>query len=114
MSQGVIHHHNNAMPHSTRALELLQAFHCELLDNPPHSPNLVLLDYHLFGLLKQHLGGHQFHNIRMWKWLVMNGCKCMSLIPTEMGYLHSHQDGINASICLGIMLENNDIAQQNK
>lgn len=31
----------------------------------------------------------------------------VSLISTEMGFLHSHQDGINASVCSGIMLKNN-------
>jgi hypothetical protein len=101
---------DSAMPHSTWAEEFLQAF--LLLDNPPCSPNLVLSDYHLFGLLKQHLGDHWLQNMGMWKWLFTNGCKCKSLISTEMGFLHSHQDGINASVCSWIMLKNNDTSAE--
>ena len=101
---------DNSRPHSTKAEEFLWAF--QLLDNPPCSPNLVLSYYHLFGLLKQHLGDHRLHNMRMWKWLFTNGCKCKSLISTEMGFLHSHQDGIKASVCSGIMLKNKDTSAE--
>lgn len=74
--------------------------------------NLVLSDYHLFGLLKQHLGDHRLHNMRMWKWLFTNGCKCKSQISTEMEFLNSHQDGINVLICSGIMLKNYDTSAE--
>jgi hypothetical protein len=61
--RGVILQHNNATPHSTRRTqELLQSFRWELLDHPPYSPDLAPPDFHLFGPLKQHLGGRLFHN----------------------------------------------------
>jgi hypothetical protein len=77
LSQGTILQHDNATPHSAhQTQELLQLFHWELLDCPPYSPDLALLDFHLFGPLKQHLGGRRFHNneevemaVREWLWM---------------------------------------------
>jgi hypothetical protein len=48
----------------------------------------------------------QFHNVRKRKWLFVNGCKCNSLIFTIMKFSDPCQDGMNVSICLGIMLKN--------
>jgi hypothetical protein len=31
-------------------------YNWEVLDHPPYSPGLALSDFHLFGLLKKHLG----------------------------------------------------------
>jgi hypothetical protein len=40
--------------------ELLWHYNWEVLDHPPCSPDLALSDFHLFGPLKNHLGGRQF------------------------------------------------------
>jgi len=42
--------------------------------------------------------------MRNWKWLVMNGCECNS---TAVGFLNWCQDVKDASLCFGIMLQNN-------
>jgi hypothetical protein len=36
----------------------LKEFHWETLQHPPYSPHLSPCDYHLFGPLKEALGGH--------------------------------------------------------
>jgi uncharacterized protein (DUF4213/DUF364 family) len=45
---------------------------------------------------------------KKWKWLLVNGCECKSPISTATEFSNSRQDGTNASICLGVMLKNND------
>jgi hypothetical protein len=40
------------------------------------------------------------------KWLLVNGSKCKSLVFTTVEISNPCQDGINVSICLGIMLKN--------
>jgi hypothetical protein len=40
--------------------ELLWCYNWEILDHPPYSPDLAPSDFHLFGPLKQHLGGRRF------------------------------------------------------
>jgi hypothetical protein len=44
-----------------------------------------------------------------WKWLIMNGCECSSLISGALEFLNLCQDVTDASVCLGIVLKNNDI-----
>ena len=55
--------HDNARPH-TAALtqEKLDQFHWEKLEHPPYSPDLSPCDFHLFGPLKEALGGQHFEN----------------------------------------------------
>jgi histone-lysine N-methyltransferase SETMAR len=61
LSGGVLLHHDNARPHTARATwERIQELQWELLEHPPYSLDLVPSDFHLFGLLKRHLGGRQF------------------------------------------------------
>jgi hypothetical protein len=50
--------------------------------------------------------------MEMWKWLFMNGCEFKGLISVVMEYLNWCQDGIDASVCLGIMLKNNDTSAE--
>lgn len=38
----------------------LKSLKCELLQHPPNSPDSVHLDFWLFSLLKQFLGGYRF------------------------------------------------------
>jgi hypothetical protein len=40
----------------------------------------------------------------------VSGCKCKSLISTMTEFLNLCQDGTDTSVCLGIMLKNNNVA----
>jgi hypothetical protein len=52
---------DNARPHTVRATqERIQELQWELLAHPPYSPDLAPSDFHLFGSLKNHLGGRGF------------------------------------------------------
>lgn len=55
--------HDNARPH-TAALtqEKLNQLHWETLEHPPYSPDLSPCDFHLFGPLKEALGGQHFES----------------------------------------------------
>jgi histone-lysine N-methyltransferase SETMAR len=53
--------------------ERIAAFGWQLLEHPPYSPDLAPSDFHLFGPLKNHLGGTRFaddeavqREVRMW------------------------------------------------
>jgi hypothetical protein len=45
--------------------------------------------------------------LRNWKWLVMNGCESRNLNSTALGFLNWCQTVKDASLCFGIMLQNN-------
>jgi histone-lysine N-methyltransferase SETMAR len=61
LTRGVLLHHGNARPHTARVTQKrIQALHWKLLEHLPYSPDLVPSDFHLFGLLKNHLGGKCF------------------------------------------------------
>jgi hypothetical protein len=62
---------------------------------------LILENQVEFYPLKQHLGSHSFHNGRKHKWLLVNSCKCNSLISTTMKFLNTYQDETDASMHLG-------------
>jgi histone-lysine N-methyltransferase SETMAR len=52
---------DNARPHTALATqERIQQLQWELLEHPPYSPDLAPTDFHLFGPLKNHLGGKCF------------------------------------------------------
>jgi histone-lysine N-methyltransferase SETMAR len=55
-------HHDNARSHTAQATEkIIQELQWELLlENPPYNPDLAPSDFHLFGRLKNHLGGKSF------------------------------------------------------
>lgn len=55
--------HDNARPH-TAALtrEKLEKLGWETLDHPPYSPDLSPCDFHVFGPLKEALGGQKFNS----------------------------------------------------
>jgi histone-lysine N-methyltransferase SETMAR len=54
LTRGVCLLHDNACPHTARAMqELLQSFKWEVLAHPPHSQDLAPSDYHLFSKLKK-------------------------------------------------------------
>ena len=53
--------HNNARPHSAAITqEKLAEMNWTVLEHPPYSPNLSPCDYHMFGPLKEALGGQRF------------------------------------------------------
>lgn len=54
--KGIIFHHDNARPHCWKmTLDKLRAFECEVLPQPPYSPDIAPSDYHLFGSLQHFL-----------------------------------------------------------
>jgi hypothetical protein len=73
-----------------------------------YRPDLAPLNFHMFGPLKQHLEGCQFHNNEEVEMAVVNGYKCRSPVSTMTVFLTSCQDGTNVSMCLEIMMKNND------
>lgn len=53
--------HDNATPHTANKTKAwLNESGWDVMEQPPHSPDLAPSDYHLFGPLKQHLGGMKF------------------------------------------------------
>lgn len=61
MSDGVVFLQDYATPHTAGVTqELLRKFKWEVWRHPPYSPDLAPCDYHLFGSLKQDLGGQRF------------------------------------------------------
>jgi len=63
LKKGVILQHDNAPPHRARqTVDKIEELDWELLQNPPYSPDLAPSDFHLFGPLKESLGGIKFQN----------------------------------------------------
>jgi histone-lysine N-methyltransferase SETMAR len=61
LARGVLLHHDNVRPHTARATqERIQELQWEPLEHPPYSQDLAPSDFHLFGPLKNHLGGKHF------------------------------------------------------
>jgi hypothetical protein len=61
LATGVLLHHDNSRLHTARATqERIQELQWELLEHVHCSPDLVPSDFHLFGPLKNHLGGKRF------------------------------------------------------
>jgi len=54
---------DNACPHmAARTMDTIQKLKWSVLPQPPYSPDLAPSDYHLFGPLKEPLGGKRFCN----------------------------------------------------
>ena len=54
---------DKARPHvAARTMDTIQKLKWNVLSHPPYSLDLAPLDCHLFGPLKEHLGGKRFHN----------------------------------------------------
>jgi hypothetical protein len=61
LQSGVPLLHDNARPHIARTtVNLLNAWHWEILPQPPYSPELAPPDFHLFLKLKKQLRGLRF------------------------------------------------------
>lgn len=74
LRSGVCFLHDNARPHTARVtFAKLHHFGWEVLPHPAYSPDLSPCDYHLFGPLKEYLGGKRFksdkevkQNVEQW------------------------------------------------
>jgi len=54
---------DNARPHvAAHTMDTIQKLKWNILPHPPYSPDLAPSDNHLFGPLKEHLGGKRFRN----------------------------------------------------
>jgi histone-lysine N-methyltransferase SETMAR len=61
LARGALLHHDNARPHTAQATqERIQELQWELLTHTPCSLDLACSDFHLFGQLKNYLGGKHF------------------------------------------------------
>jgi histone-lysine N-methyltransferase SETMAR len=60
-SRGVLLHHDNALPHTARETQdKIQELQRGLLEHSPYSPELAVSDFHVFGPLKNQVGGKRF------------------------------------------------------
>jgi histone-lysine N-methyltransferase SETMAR len=60
LSIGVILHHDIARPHTAHATAVtIEDLHFECLPHPPYSPDHAPSNYHMFGPLKEALGGKE-------------------------------------------------------
>jgi len=63
LSTGVLLQHDNAWPNTARStVATIQDLSFECLPHPPYSPDLALSDFHVFGLLKEAMGGKSFRS----------------------------------------------------
>jgi len=54
---------DNSCPHvAVRNVGTIQKLKWNILPHPQYTPDLAPSDYHLFGRLKEHLGGKRFRN----------------------------------------------------
>jgi hypothetical protein len=61
------------------------------ISGPFDSLDLAVLDYNLFGSLDQHVA--DFRIMRKWKWLLVNGCECRSVISNAAEFLNPYKEG---------------------
>jgi histone-lysine N-methyltransferase SETMAR len=63
LSTGVLLQHDNAQPHTARStVATIQYLSFECLLHPPYSPKLAPSDFHVFGPLKEVMGGKPFRS----------------------------------------------------
>jgi histone-lysine N-methyltransferase SETMAR len=61
LSSGVLLQHDNVRPHTARATaKKITDLHLECIPHHAYSPDLAPSDYHVFGPLKEALGGKKF------------------------------------------------------
>ncbi|GBO36760.1 hypothetical protein AVEN_104908-1 [Araneus ventricosus] len=61
LRKGFLHH--NTRPHKALTTQgLLRSFGWEVWQQLPYSPDLSPCDFHVFGKIKEHLGGRQLSN----------------------------------------------------
>jgi len=55
--------HDNARPHTAHTtVATIKDLHFECLPHPPYSPDLAPSDFHMFGPLKEAMGGKKFRS----------------------------------------------------
>jgi hypothetical protein len=74
LARGAMLHQDNTRSHIARATqERIQELQWAYLEHQPYCQDLIPCDFHLFGLLKNHLGGKHFADeqveMEMQKWL---------------------------------------------
>jgi histone-lysine N-methyltransferase SETMAR len=58
LSTGVLSQHDNAQPHTAHSIvATIQDLSFRCLPHPPYLPDLTPSDFHVFGLLKEAMGG---------------------------------------------------------
>ena len=63
LSRGVLLQHDNAGPHNAHStVSTIQDLSFECLPHPPYSPDLAPTDFHVFGPLKEAMGGKSFRS----------------------------------------------------
>ena len=63
LSSGVLLQHDNARPHTAcTTVATITDLHFECLPHPPCSPDLAPSDFHMFGPLKEAMGGKKFRS----------------------------------------------------
>jgi len=63
LSSGVLLQHDNARPHTaSTTVATITDLHFECLPHPPYSPDLAPSDFHMFGPLKEAMGGKKFRS----------------------------------------------------
>jgi len=63
VSTGVLLQHDSTRPHTARtAVATIQDLSFEHLPHPPYLPDLAPSDFHIFGLLKEAMGGKSFRS----------------------------------------------------
>jgi hypothetical protein len=61
LARGVLLHHDNSRLHTVRTTQkIIQELQWELLEHQPYSTHLARSDFHLFGPLKNQIGGKYF------------------------------------------------------
>jgi histone-lysine N-methyltransferase SETMAR len=61
LTRGVKLLHGNATPYTAgKTRETIEKMGWEIIEHPPHSPDLAHSDFHLFGKLKERLSGKRF------------------------------------------------------
>jgi histone-lysine N-methyltransferase SETMAR len=53
--------HDNMHPYTANLTITLATLDWDIMNHPPYSPDLAFSDFHLFGPLKEHLGGQKFY-----------------------------------------------------
>jgi histone-lysine N-methyltransferase SETMAR len=63
VSTGVLLQHDSAQPHTAHStVATIQDLSFECLPHPPYSPDFASSDFHVFGLLKEAIGGKSFRS----------------------------------------------------
>ena len=75
LSSGVLLQHDNARPHTAcTTVATITDLHFECLPHPPFSPDLAPSDFHMFGPLREAMGGRSSVLMKRYATRCMSGC----------------------------------------